>query len=578
MISFAKKLISMNTNTVRLFIITLLCSASIVASGQHKPTQNNWWPYQKAPENILICSFEKSEANLAQSLSGVVTQALNENLTGDGIWLKTDVEGYDNYLKMLAKRTGIVRLEEYDVWSLIERYSKKSIIKGYVLYNQKRGDASINLATVKCGLLKAVMIDLSQEQEAVRLGLQKLFDVTKSKSLTITDFLSLSTQLNRNLLVLANPKTPNNRDYAIAHKAMVYYGVDSLLNTILSWMKPLSPIIGWNEGPEFSHIAPCSYWGMINTASDWCYNLPLISCSSDDIKQSTATDVTKINWNEKKNYHSFVMSDGDNMQWSFSNFIHGPDYWSNEYNSELAMSFTTCAVNLSMAAPDVWATIVSKQAKNTSLVEYGGGYYYPDLFGKKADSGKLLRELAKIINLRMIETGVKVFGFICKDLNSESAQKAYQIFADEIDPLVGMIAVQYAPYNGGHGKVIWVKNKRGEAIPVLTAKYQVWANLDQEGSGNPAKISKCINRDSKENTSSYSWTIVHAWSNFSKDSKSEIIDCKSKNDVSQRGITPLKWGKELLNNDVKLVNIEELLWRIRMEKYPQETRKYINKN
>lgn len=561
---------------VRLFIITLLCSVSIVASGQHEPVQNNWWPYQKTPENILICSFKKSEANLAQSLSGVVTQALNENLTGDGIWLKTDVEGYDNYLKMLAKRIGITRLEEYDVWSLIERYSKKSIIKGYVLYNLYRGDTSINLATVKCGLLKAVMIDLSQEQEAVRLGLHKLADVTKSKPMNISDFLSLSTQLNRNLLVLSNPKTPNNRDYAIAHKAMVYYGVDSLLNTILSWMEPLSPVIGWNEGPEFNHIAPCSYWGMINTASDWCYNLPLINCSSDTIaKQSMSVDISKINWSERKNYHSYVMSDGDNMQWSFSNFIHGSDYWNNDYNSELCMSFTTCAVNLSMAAPDVWATIVSKQAKNTSLVEYGGGYYYPDLFGKNVDSENLLRKLAKIINQRMIKTGVKVFGFICKDVTSESAQKAYRIFAEEIDPVVGMIAVQYAPYNGGNGKIIWVKNKKGEDIPVVTAKYQVWANLNQEGSGNPEKINKCINSESKLCESTYGWTIVHAWSNFGLNQKNEIYDCKTKQDNTQRGVTPLMWGKKILNEDVKLVNIEELLWRIRMENFPQQTLKYL---
>lgn len=553
-------------------------STPVFVSGQTNLTQKSWWPYQKAPKNILICSFNKSETNLAQSLSGVVAQALNENLTDDGIWLKTNTEGYDDYLKLLSQRIGAKRPVEYNVWNLIEIYSKKSIIKGYVLYNQRREDASINLATVKCGLLKAVMIDLSQEQEAVHLGLKKLDDVSKSKQITIRDFLKLSTQLNRNLLVLANPKAPNNRDYAIAHKAMVYYGVDSLLNTILSWMKPLSPIIGWNEGPEFNHIAPCSYWGMINTASDWCYNLPLISCDSNDIiKQAMSIDVSKINWSEKKNYHSYVMSDGDNMQWAFSNFIYGPDYWSNRYNSELAMSFTTCAVNLSMAAPDVWSTIVSKQARNTGIIEYGGGYYYPDLFGKKANSGELLRELAKTINQHMIETGVKVFGFICKDLHSESAQRAFQIFAEEIDPLVGMVAVQYAPYNGGHGEVIWVKNKRGEAIPVLTSKYQVWANLDQKGSGNPQKISNCINNNgSTDDKSSFSWTIVHAWSNFRKGAKNEIIDCKSAREDSQRGVTPLKWSKPLLNSDVKLVTIEELLWRLRMQNYPEQTKRIIS--
>jgi len=568
----------MNLKTVKISLIVLLITTSKVVIGQSESTEANWWPHQKTPKNILICNFSKSEANLAQSVSGVVAQALNENLTDEGIWLQVDIEGYDGHLALLSKRTGAKRMQEFNVWQLVERYTKKSIIKGYVLYDQKREDATINLATVKCGLLKAIMVDLSQEREVKRLGLHKLDDVSKSKPMTAREFKLLSSQLNSGLLVLANPKAPNNRDYAIAHKAMVHYGVDTLLNSILAWMKPLSPVVGWNEGPEFSHIAPCSYWGMINTASDWCYNLPLISCGSDDIKKIITTDVSKINWEEIKNYHSYVMSDGDNMQWSFSNFIYGSDYWSNPYNNELAMSFTTCAVNLAMVAPDVWTRIVLTQTENTGVVEYGGGYYYPDLFGiKHPDAEKLLRQLAQKISVRMKATGVKVFGFICKDLYSEAAKKAYQIFAEEIDPLIGMIAVQYAPYNGGHGDILWVKNKKGEAIPVVTAKYQIWANLNMKGSGNPSEINRFINHDgTNHEKSSFGWTIVHAWSNFRKDANNELVDCKSKTFDSERGVTPLKWSKGILNKDVGLVTIDELLWRIRMEHYPDQTKRIIN--
>jgi len=561
---------------ILLFVFVQLVFFTTTTTAAIKPNRHNWWPHQKAPKKIFVCTFDRSEANLAQSLSGVVAQALNEHLTDEGIWLHTDVEGYEIYLNALAKRTGAKISGESNIWQLIKRYKSKSIVKGYVLYNQQRGDASVNQATVACGLLKAVMIDVLQEEEAIRYGLKKLSDVTKTDGHTINSFREISSKLNPDLLVLANPKTPNNRDYAIAHKAMVHYGVDSLLNAVLSWMNPLSPVIGWNEGPEFDHIAPCSYWGMINTASDWCYNLPLISCTKDTVKRASSIDLSSINWKEKKNYHSFVMSDGDNMQWSFSNFIFSPEYWSSKFNSELAMSFTTCAVNLSMAAPDVWETIVARQTNNTGLVEYGGGYYYPDLFGiKRPNPEFLLRELSKIINKRMNETGIRVFGFICKDIYSPQAKKAYHIFAEEIDPLAGMIAVQYAPYNGGHGDVLWVINRKNESIPVMTAKYQIWANLDQKGSGNPTKISKCINQDSKINESVFGWTIVHAWSNFRKVTKHDILDCKTKTPDSQRGVTPLKWSKELLNPNVKLVNIEELLWRLRMEKYPEKTKEII---
>ena len=37
----------------------------------------------------------------------------------------------------------------------------------------------------------------------------------------------------------------------------------------------------------------------------------------------------KIDANENAVYHSFVMSDGDNMQWTFGGFVNSPDYWNN---------------------------------------------------------------------------------------------------------------------------------------------------------------------------------------------------------------------------------------------------------
>src|SRR5882762_8244485 len=50
-----------------------------------------------------------------------------------------------------------------------------------------------------------------------------------------------------------------------------------------------------------------------------------------------------------------------------------------------------------------------------AIVEYGGGYYYPDLFAKATPKPeKMLREYAAMINVQMKKTGTKVFGFICR--------------------------------------------------------------------------------------------------------------------------------------------------------------------
>jgi hypothetical protein len=296
-------------------------------------------------------------------------------------------------------------------------------------------------------------------------------------------------------------------------------------------------------------------------------NLPLLTIADDkEPGKVKSLDPKTISWQEKENYHAFVMSDGDNMQWTFGGFLNNKDYWANSNNAALPMSFTTCVLNLSLAGADVYRYLLQSQPDHTSVVEYGGGYYYPDLFAKaRPDAEKILRQYAAMINVQMKRTGAKVFGFICRNIASEEAIKAYRIYAEEIDGLTGMIAVQYSPYNGAFGKTIWVKNKKGVEIPVVAARYQLWANLPKPGSGDPQQLAGWINTDNNNSTPGnrqLNWTIVHAWSSFS----------------GVRGVTPVAQTKALIEKGTKVVSIEELLWRIRMQHDAAATRKLIGIN
>jgi hypothetical protein len=517
--------------------------------------------------------------NLAQSLAGLAVQALNEGLDTEGVWINGGASDYCIYFKTLLQRLNAIKGNEYDVWEFVQKLGKKGVVKGYVLYDYSISP-SVNIATVQAGLRKGVLVDITQEKKAKRLGLAKLFDATIPELTDSLNFEAVKEQLNNNLIVLIDPANGNNRDYAIAHKSMVYYGVDSFLNYLMGWVKPLSPVIGWNRGPEFEHIAPCTRYGLINTASDWCLNLSLLACNlNTSIGTFKQFDPTAIDWKSDKNYHAFVMSDGDNMQWTFGNFIHNPNYWANPYNAELSMGFTTCAVNISMAGNDALQELIRTQQPQVSVVEYGGGYYYPDLFAEKLPNRKeLLRDFARTVNIHMKKAGVHVFAFICRNLYSKGAMEAYQIFAEELEDLTGMIAVQYAPYNGGNGDVFWVKNREGIEIPVLTAKNMVWANLSLERSGSPSVIADCINKvatTAEEDERSLGWTIVHAWSRFDRGEDGQILDAPQNNPASARGVTPLKWGKDLINTDTEVVSIEEVLWRIRMRHNPEQTKKIV---
>jgi hypothetical protein len=343
-------------------------------------------------------------------------------------------------------------------------------------------------------------------------------------------------------------------------------------------VQPLSPVIGWNKGDEFKHIEPCSRWGLINTVSDFCMNLPLLSIQSNNVPGKVKTiDPKKIDWEKKGSYHAFVMSDGDNMQWTSNQFINSPDYWNNPANKQLSMSFTSCVLNLSMGSRDVYERLLQTQPEGVSVIEYGGGYYYPDLFAiARPNQEELVKKYAGMVNANMQATGTKVFAIICKNLASENAKKMYNLFAAEIDDLTGIIAVQYSPYNGGNGKIYWVKNKKGISIPVVTAKYQLWANQKRKGSGNPADVARYINTDSVNG--SLGWTIVHAWSRFEKNDNGDFTDIVKTAKKGERGVTPVKWTGDLVTPATSLVSIEELLWRIRMSHDPKETKNLIEGN
>lgn len=458
------------------FILQLFLICTIKAQATEGIT-GNWWPEQRPPKEIVICKVKQSdgrEMNLAQSIAGLAAQSLNERKSTIGIWISTPNPNYEVYYRQLVSRIRAKETGTQTVWTLIDRLKSLNIIQGYVLYDYSRGDNSVNLATVYAGLKKGVLIDISQEAEAKSKGLTKLYDA-RDKKLDEIAFRTVSPQLNSSLLVLANPKFSNNRDYAIAHKCMVYYGIDSLFEKVLDFVKPLSPVIGWNNGDEFRQIAPCSVRGLVNIPADWCMNLSLLSASiNEKAAKIQSLDPKKIDWKEDLNYQAFVMSDGDNLQWALGGFLNNQSYWTNTANSSIPMSFTSCPVNLLLATPDVYSSLVATQPLNVSIVEYGGGYYYPDLFGKATKNAEeLLRAYAKKININLKRTGTKVFGFICKNVSSPEALKAYQIYAEELEDITGIIAVQYSPYNGGHGKVFWAKNKKGIEIPIVAAKYQI---------------------------------------------------------------------------------------------------------
>ncbi|WP_300698086.1 GxGYxYP domain-containing protein [Bacteroides sp.] len=540
------------------------------------------WPVQRAPEKIIICERKGTlaEIMLLESLSGLAAKAVNEGKFNEMVWMDINNDSYKSLYESSLKALNISDVKKMDLWSLVDYLRKKKIINGYVLYKLEEkydqhniSDYSSNVATVYASLLSGILIDESLRTKAQQHQLKELKDVRKE---TLEEcFNKNSKKLNNNSALSIHPAVTNMRDYAIAHKLMLYSDRKALIEKVLEWVKPMSPILGWGCGDEYDFTSLISEWGHYNTASDWCFNLPFISSTFGKVELKKAKEISlkDIDLCDKSSFHSFVMSDGDNMQWTIGNFTRNKCYVGNEKMNKTGVSWTLCPINLSVISPFTWNELVDLQGDKNSYIEYGGGYQYPDLFAiKRPNRSELLREFAQRINFHLNQIGIKIFGFICRDVMSKNSQEAFQIYAEELTGITGMLAVQYFPYELGEN-ILWYKNNKGIDIPVVTASYSLWDEVHKGRPycGTPEYVASLINRDvislESKKDNALSWTIVHAWSDFKRSSRITELPAV--------GMNPIIATEKLLLNQIKTISINELLWRIRMKYHP--TQKTNNK-
>lgn len=542
----------------------------------------HWWPIQKEPSSVVICNFMNNnipDHALAQSLAGLAALGVNEGEFDEMVWMsRGDSDSKLWYERMMAEKS-YVQSGTFTTWELLERYVKRGLIKGYVLFRQySKGSESLNPATVLASLNHAVLIEEELEEKAKNLGLAKVADAIGMSSESV--FNDFKDQLNDSLLITIDSKLANMRDFAIANKSMCIYGTGNFEKKVLEWLKPFSPIFGYNKGDEFMKTALATYYGHFVVPSSLSFNLPILSAGSENvtIKKVPEFDPKSIQYYDDFSYHSFIMTDGDNFRYTTTSFFFNQEYWGNKYNKEIPISWSMCPINMAMGIPYAWNEIVSDTDKPI-LFEYGpGGYYYPDLFANSRENKEeLQRKFARILNVHLKKLGIKVLGFICKDRKSAAAMRVYEIFAEEIKGLVGMLVVQYNPYEDGKGEIMWVKNCDGIDIPVLFPKYSLWANVNTKYKGNPDEIASYINQDLMKGQN-FNATMVHAWSHYVKNHDGSVSDANNTDANAVAGVEPVQWTKEKLNDKVKVVPLEELLWRIRMKYKEKETKRILGMN
>lgn len=524
------------------------CGLSSVSAAER------WWPVQKPAKELIVIDagiFREIEAGhsdkspaavnpyamLAQSLSGLAAQAVNEGKGDQLVWIAPrGSKSYAEWLSRLLNRTGMKKVKRGDLWKLVAEFQQKGLVKGYVLYraetksrddralpvNEKSGDLvdeSCNVATVVAGLEQGILVDQSIEAEAKQAGLPLLFDARSSSEHEV--FEKYKGQLNQRAILVQSPDFPYMRDLAIAQRMMVCFGIDSPTPEVYRWMKPIGAVFGWNVGDEKEGVLQATKEGHVLVPADWALNIPALSVgapASLEIAQlpkfqtpaSAASPVSKLPG------IALVMSDGDNIQWMLTSFAHNPHYWGDEQRNERPLSWGLPLADLVHLAPDVYNYLVETQGPRTSILCHMG-YYYPDLFAdaRGVDERKaLLGELARQTQVTFEKTGTHFLTFLADELDSRGALESYDILAKNSPSLQGMFAIAYDPYEGGKGHAYWAKRDDGSQVPVTTAAYALWQTTAKKRpqAGTPGVLAEKILKTSTPGT--VNWVIVHVWSEF----------------------------------------------------------------
>ena len=489
--------------------------------------------------------------------------------------------------------------------ALVKAFADRGIVKGYILYSAdktKRGyyedppttqpeyDHSANVATSLSPILGGIIVEEAAEPAFKALGLNRLFDARGKTEEWFFD--NYRDKCSKAVLCVIDPKVPHCRDYAVATRSICIFGVTPFSERVLAWAPPNTPIIGWNIGDEYKQTSQFSRWAKFHTASNWCHNLPALSTVRagkdvpwDELKPNrlSGVDPLSLEWRSDVHYTAFCVTDGDNVQWFMGGFFtNGNAYWNAASRGRFPIGWTAPVVCMSQVAVPILRHMAATATANDNSMMLGGGYYYPDEYGKAyGDRDKALAAHLDQIAPTIDRLGVRTAQLINFDWKSSVSLTGYRLFAQKIPNLAGILPIQYYPYNAGLGEIIWTTNSKGDPIPVISARYALWAGVKEKFHGTPAAVARFINeaphKGAAETTGHFDWTTVHAWSYFREargkdDPEAENVDQKLANQPGvEKCVEPMAWCVERLAPHVKVVSPEELSWLIRLHLKTRET-------
>lgn len=564
------------------------------ATGLHR-----WFPRVPLPREIWTLPFagDVEEGMLLETAAGLAARAALRGGWRALIYETVDNDGYQRWFAAYCRaHHPIVRRMGLD--EAVVRLKRAGVIRGYLLYRFEQSaralhsdgplDESANAATSLAARHRAVAISERLVERARAAGLEQIADV---REMSEAQALETGAQdYSRDLIGTADPKTRNVRSLMVALGAFCCSGRGAVYERAMARCLPDTPVLGWGCGAEDRQTIPSTRHGMFQTATNWCHNLPVFASeapgagiAASELRIRRSLHWSELDWGEGRHHASFMMSDGDNVQWLMGNFTGGseaPSYYGSPLRGRAPMGWGVCAPSLAQLSPRTLAEVLGRATRSDDFALFsGGGYIYPDLFGQARSGEDCLTLDARRLNAYMRLTGIRILAYNFQEWDSSAALAACATYAREMPGLLGILAFQYYPYSAGDGEIRWVRGHRGEEVPVVSCRLCVWAQTGRPRDTTPAGVATWLNRMPTANGAAtdgaFSWVIAHAWSRFRRAAVGEAADAEERG-VSQdqaapgtaRGYEPALWAIERLAPQVKAVTPQELLLRVRLRLRP----------
>lgn len=415
-------------------------------TGSHAVEFRVFWPgtsYVKVFDVGTNPKGKEDEALLFTTLKGIVNKTQPRIYSYDNAVRGED--GKTNWLNSL----NLGYTEVADNWTLLTKY--RSEISGIVIYDEALPD-TLNLATTIAAQQGGIVAppSLVAKLTSAPYQLPILDDLRGDFTTNIQVYQymydNLWPSVTHKLVVGLRPGIKGFlRDYATSVQAAVIWlnpqipAEDALLRQFLADMPYGSGIyMGWwpDEG---AGVARVSEYGLSTVASDFASNLTVFGGTDRNVAVKPTPSKPTL---ENKIYISFILSDGDNLQYLEHRF---KKIWDSPNRGEVPLGWTVSPAMLD-TMPGVLDYLYDTATPNDALISgpTGIGYTYPNLWGSQT----FLDNYVTLSNDYMKRAGLKVLT-VWNFINGATNDNVGNSFAAHAPSLLGLTAMN----SGGEIKV-----------------------------------------------------------------------------------------------------------------------------